>query len=418
MNQIQRVEGKQCLALESLWREVFFEDSDKFTNYYYKVKAEKNIGLAVMQGDVNSVSEEKNGVDQEKGELIQSEQSYVAMMFLTPYQIQIEEKRQQLSYIIGVATKESFRHRGLMNQLLQESFRLMHEKRQAFTYLMPANPAIYTPYQFRYIYQKPVWRLKGELQIEEILLGKTIYCKEDSQISISCCKTDEELEAVAVFANQWLSDSMQVYAVRTKEYYEVQLQEIEAQNGGIITLKKDGQMIGFFLYAKEGDTVEIQEAMMLPEYKQHEPWYVQETKPIIMARIIHVEEMLSFVRSEIEQTIYLKIEDQLLKENNGIYQCCMKQEGSTVTRVDEQQVQRQLEKMNEQQKFMQLQAGTQKSASVTAELQAAEYIESTIKGKHIFEYKVEELVQLMFGVNGCEIPGFLPLNQIFLNEIV
>ena len=52
-------------------------------------------------------------------------------------------------YLVAVATKVTFRHRGLMRALLTKALRDMEEQERPFTFLMPADEAIYTPFDFR-----------------------------------------------------------------------------------------------------------------------------------------------------------------------------------------------------------------------------------------------------------------------------
>ena len=61
---------------------------------------------------------------------------------------------QEIYYIVGVATKEKYRHRGYMDRILKAALSFIRKKEQPFAFLMPANPNIYLPYQFTYIYDK------------------------------------------------------------------------------------------------------------------------------------------------------------------------------------------------------------------------------------------------------------------------
>ena len=116
---INKITGDLCKTARVLWEEVFYEDSEQFTDYYFENKAEKNVGYVI------------------------GKEPYDAMMFRTPYQLQIGQVRLEISYIVGVATRKEYRHRGYMRNLLLHSFREMYQEKNPFTFLMPANPAIY-----------------------------------------------------------------------------------------------------------------------------------------------------------------------------------------------------------------------------------------------------------------------------------
>ena len=67
MEEVVQLTEKERLAVKSMWSEIFFEDSDRFTDYYFAEKMSNNKGYGVK---VN-------------GEL-------VSMMFLTPYPVWIK----------------------------------------------------------------------------------------------------------------------------------------------------------------------------------------------------------------------------------------------------------------------------------------------------------------------------------------
>ena len=134
MEEVVQLTKEERLAVKSMWSEIFYEDSDRFTDYYFAEKMPGNKGYGVK-------------VD---GEL-------VSMMFLTPYPVWIKTGGAEdftqvtLYYIVGVGTRKEYRHRGYMDCMLRRALRDICEEGHPFTFLMPANPAIYEPYQFRYI---------------------------------------------------------------------------------------------------------------------------------------------------------------------------------------------------------------------------------------------------------------------------
>lgn len=342
---INRVEGKACKNTRSLWEEVFYEDSVKFTDYYFENKAEKNIGYVLGQAP------------------------YDAMMFRTPYLLQLGEYKKEISYIVGVATRKECRHRGYMKQLLMHSFKEMYEEKQPFAFLMPADPAIYEPFDFHYIYEREEWTLtEPESQIPWLESFVTEFgndkkvsgtWKEESELRAA--ETDNTytgnymdleglysvislqrnfpqfqiLERLAEFANSYLKELYNIYVHRDAAYYEMQLKESMAQNGDIYVLFEQGAIKAFFLYAREAGEVFIQEVMKAEEGCLDFLKKAEKKKPIIMARIIHLEEMLKLVRSEENRTVVIEIKDELIKENAGIYEWKMTSEGSQVTKTKE-----------------------------------------------------------------------------------
>ena len=310
--EIKRIAGKECRNTRFLWEEVFSEDSQQFTDYYFEYKAENNIGYVL------------------------GEKPYDAMMFRAPYLLQIGKKQKEISYLVGVATRKECRHKGHMTALLMYSLEEMYQEKQPFTFLMPANPAIYEPFGFRYIYERDVWTFvengKQILSVEKKESGNGLY----SVTSLLKQKKDSNiLQQLADFSNEYLRKHYQIYVVRDADYYETQLKESQAQNGDIYVWLKQGKITGFFLYAKEEGEVFIQEVM---EAKQGTfPFLKKEEKkkPVIMARIIHLEEMLKLLVSDSPKTVLLEVEDDLLPQNDGVYRLEMTSEGSLVTKLKE-----------------------------------------------------------------------------------
>lgn len=309
---ITRITGEGCQALRSLWEEVFWEDSAAFTEYYFINKANKNIGYAI------------------------GTPPYDGMLFRTPYRLQIGRTEREISYLVGVATRESCRHRGYMKTLLLHSFQEMYREKQPFTFLMPADPAIYTPFGFRYIYEREVWSFKEPegVQKKELRAAEEKTMRQGLQSVrelLQCFPQFPILDALAEFANSCLKDRYEIYAVRDRAYYEMQLKELQAQNGDIFVWLEDGHIQAFFLYAKEEETIFLQE--VVDPQNRLEPILQKEksTKPVIMARILHIQEMMALVQSQEEKTIVIEIRDAWIAQNNGIFCWKMTPWGSQVT---------------------------------------------------------------------------------------
>lgn len=303
--EIKILENEECLTLRPLWEEVFHEDSVAFTDYYFREKARRNRAF-----------------------VLQEEEKVRAMLYLSPYPMLLRVGSgwtcRQINYIVGVATRQEYRHRGYMNRLLRTAISDMYEKKQPFAFLMPANPAIYQPYQFTYIYDR-----------QEFVLH------EDANEIVDFI-SEKECAKVAAFATDWLLQHYDVFMQRDEDYYKVLIKELQAQNGGICFLRNSyegstetEQMNGYFLCAKEAGKIEIQEAIYTDT--TYSSLIVPEKKtPTIMARIIDVKEMLSMLRTtgnEVE--VMLEIEDPILKENSAFWQCKWSAQEAVIQKVSD-----------------------------------------------------------------------------------
>ena len=128
---LRRLDPSEHGKTRELWEEVFPEDTKAFLDYYYYIKTRDN-EIYVIEED---------------GEIC-------SMLQLNPYMVRVEGKEFPSAYIIAVATRKEYRSRGYMGALLRASLKEMYNRGIPFTFLMPAAEAIYTPYDFRYIYSQ------------------------------------------------------------------------------------------------------------------------------------------------------------------------------------------------------------------------------------------------------------------------
>ncbi len=116
---------------EELYRAAFPEDKDAFVKYYYSYVIRDNKILVLEQED-----------------------RICSMLHLNPYRQNIHGTEVDAYYYVAVATSADCRHQGMMRKLLLKSLNDIHTEGHPFTYLMPANKAIYEPFDFRIVYQQ------------------------------------------------------------------------------------------------------------------------------------------------------------------------------------------------------------------------------------------------------------------------
>lgn len=244
---IECLQGQKVLDTRPLWEEVFSEDSKAFTDYYYTQKAPGNTTFICRHLPTGQI---------------------VSMVHLTPYEMTLRGISLPTFYIVGVATRESFRHRGLMSTLLNKSFDYAAGLHCPFVFLMPANPAIYEPFGFSYIYSRP------QYAIPENLFAKEVYINGFSASEIRVQVLEKEasfqtLNALADFASHTLSAQYDYYLTRTPSYYRTLLLELYAQNGCIYTFTLHNRLEGYFLYAEEEKSPFIQELLFSNRLYSH-----------------------------------------------------------------------------------------------------------------------------------------------------
>ena len=296
-----------------LWEKVFQEDSKAFLDYYYFFKTRENSVYVV-----------------EEDEEIRS------MLHLNPFLIQVGEGQFDVRYIIAVATEESYRKRGYMGMLLRKAMQAMYQEKQPFTFLMPAAEAIYTPYDFRFVYDQNVWKYT------------VVEKQEQKSLPVSEAGIGDGADLAAFFM-EYFSERFQIYAVRDEQYYQTMLFEQQSENGGIAILKRSEKIVGCFLYGDE-DGLEIREPLYLKEYEtefwaavgkvcekhgQKEALFYagiseeekigtvefQKQKPTIMVRILHLESLLRLLKTKAGEQIdcSFAVLDSILTQNSRVW---------------------------------------------------------------------------------------------------
>lgn len=263
---VRKLRLEEHIRTRKLWEEIFTEDTPEFLDYYYSVKTKDNEIYVIEDGE-----------------------KIVSMLHLNPYQMRVKDKIFKTHYIVAVATDERYRHQGLMRQLLNHVMKLMADRGEPFTFLMPANEAIYKPFEFEFIYEQKREKVIGK-QSNDASLKITQACNDDCQ-------------AIADFANEMLKNC-DVVTWRDEDYYKMILAEQVSENGGILVAKRDGKIQGVFCYAKEAD-FEIREPLFYDKaVLQHAIYHLignetqrvlctgygsEESKPMIMAKVLNPE---------------------------------------------------------------------------------------------------------------------------------
>lgn len=264
--EIRKLRQEEHIRTRQLWEKIFTEDTPEFLDYYYSVKTSDNEIYAI----------------EDSGEI-------VSMIHLNPYQMRVKDKVYQTHYIVAVATDERYRHQGLMRQLLNHTLQIMADRGEPFTFLMPANEAIYKPFGFEFIYEQKREKLSGK------------KCEDNTLEIVEA--SSEHCQAIADFANETLCE-YDVVTWRDADYYKMILAEQVSENGGILVAKRDGKTQGVFCYAKEAD-FEIREPLFYDKaVLQYVIYHLtgneidrvlctgygsEESKPMIMARVLNPE---------------------------------------------------------------------------------------------------------------------------------
>ena len=296
-----------------LYETVFYQDEPPFVDYYFEQKSTGTTAYVLRDGNITA-----------------------AMIHLNPYQAVFypasgKEKIQTLHYIVAVATLPEYRHRGCMEKLLKKSLEYLYGKGEPLAFLMPADPAIYTPYGFRYFYRG---RKYGFSQ------G---FFKDlpEKKLHIEICQ-EQDLEELAEFCNNKLAGMFQFYMKRSITYCRLLKQEQICQGGNLYLIRKGegeaGRLAGYFAWVpSEEDAKVVDDMGIIREALWEEEGIVEEKEspePLIMGRILRLENFLELFDSREEQEYLLQVTDGEIAENNGTFLWMSGPEGSSVSRVE------------------------------------------------------------------------------------
>ncbi len=323
--ELRKLEQTENHKTRALWECVFPEDTKAFLDYYYYFKTKENeIFVIEEDGAIRS------------------------MLQLNPYMVQMEETSYLCHYVIAVATEEPYRRRGYMGQLLRKAMQDMYNKKEPFTFLMPAAEQIYTPYDFRFVYTQRQTEdfyacpdepaLSATLENGERGVGVSEDTKKIHKEVFSDASLGDAQE-IAEFVQTHFTKRWQVYAVRDMQYYQTQIFEQQSENGGIRMMRVDGELVGLFFYSDE-DGLEIREPLYLNGYEslfqksvcelmcdKTQPAKVyaweggKKEQPLIMVRILHLASLLACMKVRKGEVLdcSFAVLDSILPQNSRIY---------------------------------------------------------------------------------------------------
>lgn len=267
-----------------LWETIFPQDSQSFNDFYYTEKIKSN---RIM-------------VRREDGQI-------VSMLHLNPYRVMAKNQIWRCDYIVGVGTLASKRHRGHMRAMLTDALADMYGEGRQFCFLMPADPAIYEPFDFTYIFDQPHWKLKEGTDVERVPYD-LVHGSEHHPV-----------QELADWMNMWLHNSYEVYAFRDHEYIGMLLKELRSEDGELNLLYNEDRLVGIeCLWGVGGRT----QRMLLCEAAYREE--VTPPTPAIMARIVHLKNFIKVIRlkkgcGKQEVCVRLTVEDKLCEGNQGTW---------------------------------------------------------------------------------------------------
>lgn len=300
----------------SLWQECF-GDSAAYTDFYFQWVVPYNRIYTLYKGD-----------------------KLCSMLHLNPYTLAAGGNEVKSDYIVGVATRKEERRKGYMGLLIDKALHSMYEEGRPFTYLMPAAEAIYYPYDFRKVYTQENWI--GEMR--EAALKASGEDKKNRLLRLNASDKNNR-RLLTEFTGKRLRQ-YDVYALRSRKYYEKLLVEMCSTNGGIALVLKKDKLIGYAAYMQD-DGFQLAECMYDLAYREEvlsKLYYefssgLEEKEegfePAIMIRLVNLKAFFSTLRSKRGISLTIEATDDRIPENNGVFRLDISENGCDVSGTEE-----------------------------------------------------------------------------------
>ena len=293
-----------------------FDDGPKFTDYYFndKYKHENTI-------------------------VVEDDEEIVSSLQLSQYNLKLNDKIYDTSYVVGVSTFPQARGKGYMKHIMDFTLNELYRKNQLVSILMPIDYRLYRKYGYEHCYDQ----IEYEIDIEDLSGFK-------SKGFLKKAKLDNINDLINI-ENNFLKD-LNGTIIRDKNYYENLFKEVESEDGHIY-IHEDELKDGYIIYFINNENIFVRELYynnlnalkgILRFLYNHNTKCKKVTisspiddkirfilsnpktaniklKPFMMGRVINFKKYLESlnIKSNENLSINISVKDDFIKENNKIF---------------------------------------------------------------------------------------------------
>lgn len=223
--EIRKAKEEDTTDIKQLWAQSFKEETEQSTAYYFQHLFHK-----------------------EDCYILCSKNDFISMVQVRKMNLMIEKQKQQVSFIVGVATNEEYEGCGYMKLLLHHVLSIV-SKVEPFTLLQAYDWNIYTPFGFEEVYKKSRTKLDKQFYTEPY--GKLYSCDEAS--------------ILLKLYNIYTSDK-NGYRIRDIAYYDTYfLPYKKLWQQSIVVHEQDNNDVGYMVLSYEEDGLHILECIYTNE---------------------------------------------------------------------------------------------------------------------------------------------------------
>ena len=293
-----------------------FDDGPKFTDYYFndKYKHENTI-------------------------VVEDDEEIVSSLQLNQYNLKLNNKIYDTSYVVGVSTFPQARGKGYMKHIMDFTLNELYRKNQLVSILMPIDYRLYRKYGYEHCYDQ----IEYEIDIEDLSGFK-------SKGFLKKAKLDNINDLINI-ENNFLKD-LNGTIIRDENYYENLFKEVESEDGHIY-IHEDELKDGYIIYFINNENIFVRELYynnlnalkgILRFLYNHNTQCKKVTisspiddkirfilsnpktaniklKPFMMGRVINFKKYLESlnIKSNENLSINISVKDDFIKENNKIF---------------------------------------------------------------------------------------------------
>lgn len=289
--------------VKALWK-LCFEDSEEFVEMYFKLRYKNEVNVAIQSGD-----------------------EVISALQMLPYPMTFCGEMVQTSYISGACTHPDFRSKGVMRELLSQSFARMLRNGIQFSTLIPAEPWLFD------YYKRMGYATVFQYSVKEMTLPEFIPSKE-----IAVNVVSKPQDKVYSYLNKKLSERP-CCIQHSAEDFQVIMADLPISGGNLFVARQANEIRGIAIIYKRENCIIINELLaedkdteysLLFAIKQYTGCnhIIQLLPPdkelpqhsLGMARIINAKEVLQIYASAFpEDDMQLEVSDKQLSVNNGYY---------------------------------------------------------------------------------------------------
>ena len=292
-----------------------FDDGPKFTDYYFNDKYKHENTIVVEDDEI------------------------VSSLQLNQYNLKLNDKIYDTSYVVGVSTFPQARGKGYMKHIMDFTLNELYRKNQLVSILMPIDYRLYRKYGYEHCYDQ----IEYEIDIEDLSGFK-------SKGFLKKAKLDNINDLINI-ENNFLKD-LNGTIIRDKNYYENLFKEVESEDWHIY-IHEDELKDGYIIYFINNENIFVRELYynnlnalkgILRFLYNHNTQCKKVTisspiddkirfilsnpktaniklKPFMMGRVINFKKYLESlnIKSNENLSINISVKDDFIKENNKIF---------------------------------------------------------------------------------------------------